>query len=379
MRQSIDDGVTLEIVYEGRTHNAEVINRTGMDTAFADVFSDYNLKERMQILGYGSRDAYLEAESTIKAKAKDMINHYLTHVFPNGYKAQIVATSREAAARYKTHVDSAIAEAVVQLTKANPGKIDLDQLKKLKTDVIISGNHNDPLHLKEYSDGSRHEASIKSFKLPFEGEDEGVKGDIGILIVTNMLITGFDARPAIGLSWIYEKIGHPQKYRDLPHPRGKELVSGESALYLGRQYRIEVVQKGLPGVHFAQKFLIPTTQIRKKEEALREWYIAKAKEKIIPQVKHYAHHLGVNIKGIRIVDNRFRWGSCTINDNVNFNWRLIKAPMFVIDYVIMHELAHLMESNHTPMFWDIVRAQAPTMDKAKGWLKEHGQLLEQSI
>jgi predicted metal-dependent hydrolase len=179
--------------------------------------------------------------------------------------------------------------------------------------------------------------------------------------------------------WIYEKIGHPQKYRDLPHPPGKELVSGESALYLGRQYRIEVVEKGLPGVHFAQRLLISVTPMQKKEGVLREWYISKAKEKIIPQVKHYARQLGVNINVIRIVDNRFRWGSCTINDNINFNWRLIKAPMFVIDYVIVHELAHLMESNHTPAFWDIVRAQAPTMDKAKAWLKEHGQLLEQTI
>jgi type I restriction enzyme R subunit len=99
MRQSIDDKVTLEIVYEGRTHNAEVKDKPGMDTAFEDVFSDYNLQERMEILGYGSRDAYLEAIPTIKAKAKDMVEHYLTHVFSNGYKAQIVAVSREAAAR----------------------------------------------------------------------------------------------------------------------------------------------------------------------------------------------------------------------------------------------------------------------------------------
>ena len=63
MRQSIDDGVTLEIVYEGRTHNAEVADQAGMDTAFADVFSDYNLQQRLEILGYGSREAYLEAEA----------------------------------------------------------------------------------------------------------------------------------------------------------------------------------------------------------------------------------------------------------------------------------------------------------------------------
>jgi type I restriction enzyme R subunit len=69
MRQAIEDGVTLEIVYEGRTHNAEVSDQKGMDAAFEDVFSDYNLDERLQILGYGSRDAYLEARETIKAKA----------------------------------------------------------------------------------------------------------------------------------------------------------------------------------------------------------------------------------------------------------------------------------------------------------------------
>lgn len=179
--------------------------------------------------------------------------------------------------------------------------------------------------------------------------------------------------------WIYEKIGHPQKYQVLPHPPGKELVSGESALYLGRQYRIEVVKAGLAEIQFAQRFFIPATLEKKRAEALRDWYIGKAKEKIIPRVKIHAHELGVDVAKIKIVDNRFRWGSCTLKNNVNFNWRLIKAPMFVIDYVIIHELAHLIEANHTPRFWNIVRAQAPTMEKAKAWLKEHGQLLEQEI
>jgi type I restriction enzyme R subunit len=193
MRQSIEDGVTLEIVYEGRTHNAEIADKTGMDTAFQDVFSDYNLPQRMEILGYGSRDAYLEAESTIKAKAKDMVTHYLTHVFPNGYKAQVVATSREAAVRYKKHVDAAIAEALNDLEKANPLNLNLACLRKLRSDVIISGSHNDELHLKPYTDSAKHKTSIKSFKLPFDAEDEGVSGDLGIVIVNNMLLTGFDA------------------------------------------------------------------------------------------------------------------------------------------------------------------------------------------
>ena len=179
--------------------------------------------------------------------------------------------------------------------------------------------------------------------------------------------------------WIYVKKGHPQKYYALPHPPGKEMVSGESALYLGRQYRIEVVKSGVSEVRFAQRFFIPAIQGEKRVEALREWFIGKAKEKIVPRVRIHARALGVDISAIKIVDNRFRWGSCTLNDNVNLNWRLIKAPMFVIDYVIVHELAHLIEANHTPRFWNVVRAQAPTMEKAKAWLKENGQLLEQEI
>ena len=193
MRQSIDDGVTLEIVYEGRTHNAEVTDQPGMDEKFADVFSEYNLQQRMQILGYGSREAYLEAEPTIEAKAKDMVEHYLTHVFPNGFKAQIVATSREAAVRYKKHVDAALAAAIAGLEQANPKKLDIEQLRQMQTDVIISGRHNDLPELKAHSDRSQHKTSIKSFKTSFGSEEEGVRGDMGILIVNNMLLTGFDA------------------------------------------------------------------------------------------------------------------------------------------------------------------------------------------
>ena len=111
--------------------------------------------------------------------------------------------------------------------------------------------------------------------------------------------------------WIYEKIGHPQKYQDLLHAPGKELVSGESALYLGRQYRIEVVKTGLAEIKFAQRFLIPATQTSKRAEALRDWYIGKAKEKIVPRVKQHARQLGVDVAEVKIVDNRYRWGSCT--------------------------------------------------------------------
>jgi type I restriction enzyme R subunit len=198
MRQSIGDRVTLEIVYEGRTHNAEVSDRPAMDREFADVFSDYTIAERLQILGYGSRDAYLEAEETVRAKARDMVDHYVHQVFPNGFKAQVVATSQEATVRYKAALDAALTEKIAALEANNPTLIDVERLKRLQTAVVISaGSHNDLPHIKAHTDPAQHRKHIASFKLPFdaEGEENGqkVRGDVGILIVTNMLLTGFDA------------------------------------------------------------------------------------------------------------------------------------------------------------------------------------------
>jgi predicted metal-dependent hydrolase len=179
--------------------------------------------------------------------------------------------------------------------------------------------------------------------------------------------------------WILGKLCSPQKYEDRLHPPGKELVNGESAPYLGTEYRIEVGDTKSGKVEFSRLFKVPPTQRARRREVLREWYVERAIETILPRAERYARELGVEFKAAKIVDNRYRWGSCTAADNISFNWRLIKAPMFVVDYVIVHELAHLIEANHTDPFWNIVRAKTPTMDKAKAWLKEHGQMLEEEI
>lgn len=196
MRQAIDDGVTLEIVYQGFTNNAEVEDGKGMDKRFEDVFSDYNLTERLQILGFGSRDAYLDAIETITAKAKSMVNHYVDQIYPNYFKAQIVANSRESCVRYKVAIDAALKEKIAQLVIDNPMNVDLELLKELETAVVISGSHNDLPHIKAFTNKQYHKRAIKRFKLPFRESDEeekNVNGNVGIIIVQNMLLTGFDA------------------------------------------------------------------------------------------------------------------------------------------------------------------------------------------
>jgi type I restriction enzyme, R subunit len=201
MRQAIKDGVTLEIVYEGRTHSADVDDKEGADKKFQDVFKDYNIGEQLEILAYGTKRAYLESVETIQEKANDMLRHYVTHVFSNGYKAQVVSVSKEAAHRYKLAFDAAIPELISELRANNTHNISIENLEKLKTAVVISDvNHNDQPDLKQYADSTLRKLSIAGFKLKF-GKSEVQKdignqtadGDIGILIVVDMLLTGFDA------------------------------------------------------------------------------------------------------------------------------------------------------------------------------------------
>lgn len=173
--------------------------------------------------------------------------------------------------------------------------------------------------------------------------------------------------------WIYEKLRHPQKYD--PSPR-KEFVSGETVLYLGRNYRLEIQKGSEESIRFIGRFIVTGISPDRAAKMFREWYLNKAKKKIIPRAKLHARNLGVLFNKVMVSELKYRWGSCTPHDSLNFNWKLIKAPMSVIDYVIVHELAHLMEQNHTARFWNIVKAQVPGYVKAKEWLKQHGDILE---
>ncbi|WP_041082634.1 type I restriction endonuclease subunit R [Thermotoga profunda] len=197
IKQAVDDGVTVEIVYEGRTHSADLSDEESANAKFEDVFYAIDEEEKRKILGRYTWKAYLEAEEVIKDKAKDMINHYITHVFPNGFKAQVVAVSRLAAVRYKEALENALKEKIAELEKNNPNNIDIEILKRLKVAVIISGLPNDDpqIYKREYTDETEQDKNIYSFRMPFDMVDneKGISGDVGIIVVNQMLITGFDA------------------------------------------------------------------------------------------------------------------------------------------------------------------------------------------
>jgi predicted metal-dependent hydrolase len=177
--------------------------------------------------------------------------------------------------------------------------------------------------------------------------------------------------------WIYEKLHHPQKYP--PDPVKKEFVTGETILYLGRNYRLEVTDENLDAVEFDSRFYISRRQKAQAGELFRNWYIERAQEKLLPRIKQFAKAMGVSYNRLLISDLKYRWASLTPKNNLNFNWRIIKAPMSVVDYLIVHELAHLLEPNHSQRFWNIVAVQIPDFEKPKKWLKDYGYRLEEDF
>ena len=170
--------------------------------------------------------------------------------------------------------------------------------------------------------------------------------------------------------WVYKKLAEKKMVEEqLP---SKKYVNGNGFFYLGKSYRLQLVDDG-PPLKLSYGFF----QLNKKYAAngkriFIDWYRSHALPIIEGRVNIYKDMLGVNPDGIRILDLQYRWGSCSSNGSLNIHWKTILAPMPIVDYVVVHELVHLKEKNHTRKFWEIVASILPDYEKRKEWLKMNG-------
>jgi predicted metal-dependent hydrolase len=105
------------------------------------------------------------------------------------------------------------------------------------------------------------------------------------------------------------------------------------------------------------------------------WFRNRARDVLTARVEHYSVLMNVHSARLTVRDTRSRWGSCSSRGSLNFSWRLILAPSPILDYVVIHELAHLRELNHSPRFWTILAEHCPDYPLHQAWLKEHGATL----
>lgn len=172
------------------------------------------------------------------------------------------------------------------------------------------------------------------------------------------------------LNWIEERLA---KLTNNPQIE-KKLKDGEVFMYLGKEYALSVGNY----LHIEirnELLLFPVGLSKQGKEALKKWYIKQAKIEIEGQVKHYAEVLNASYKSVSFSDTRSKWGSCTHDNRLQFNWRLIMAPLLVSRYVVLHELVHTEEKNHSAIFWNKVRRINPSYKNQIKWLKENHNLL----
>jgi len=155
----------------------------------------------------------------------------------------------------------------------------------------------------------------------------------------------------------------------------KEFVNGERFLYLGRYYKLNIVDDQSEPLKFEGAFYLSRHALPHAQEIFMQWYKDKAFEKISERVDLYAKKRGFKYNRINITNAQKRWGSCSFKGNLNFSWRLIMAPLPVLDYVVIHELVHLEERNHAKSFWDKVKMLMPDFESRRNWLKSNGYLL----
>ncbi|SMN13051.1 Putative predicted metal-dependent hydrolase [Bathymodiolus heckerae thiotrophic gill symbiont] len=171
-------------------------------------------------------------------------------------------------------------------------------------------------------------------------------------------------------AWIEKKT---QTLRENAQPKPTYL-NGEVFLYLGNYYPLIREQAPKNKLEFEGKVFKLSSADNGSTEFHR-WYKASFKKIALPRLDYYADLHQLNYQKVRLKSQKTLWGSCSSANNINLNYLLIGAPISVIDYVIVHELAHIKHKNHSKVFWQLVAFILPEYKTEKQWLKDHGHKL----
>ena len=174
-------------------------------------------------------------------------------------------------------------------------------------------------------------------------------------------------------SWIYRNLA---EWEDLNRTRvHREYVNGESFLYLGRHYRLQLVdaeKQDAPLVFLHNQFGLRKDAVEQAPEHFKQFYKTKLNKKLKERLKVYQPKMGVEPSDVKVMELQNRWGSCTSKGVVNFHWKCAMLPTSVLDYVVVHELAHIENPSHNASFWRAVEKVMSGCEEQKVWLRLNG-------
>jgi predicted metal-dependent hydrolase len=177
-------------------------------------------------------------------------------------------------------------------------------------------------------------------------------------------------------AWVAGKLAERQAIQSMCKP--KSFVPGEEFLFLGKSYPLRFGETNgkVPTLSFCSHgFTLPRDHAAKARDLFIKWYKIKAWEKITERVLCFSKRLDLIPQGIRLMTARTQWGSCSPDNRLSFNWKLVLAGDASIEYVVAHELLHIKEKNHSSRFWGALESFMPDYKERKAWLDENGHLL----
>jgi predicted metal-dependent hydrolase len=184
--------------------------------------------------------------------------------------------------------------------------------------------------------------------------------------------------------WIYQKLAQ-KKTLNREKPK-REFVNGKGFLCLGKSYRLKIVddaevksgssQNAAPLRLWHGYFELAESKKGDAQNHFISWYRKQIKKQLKERIPRYDKRIGVTVRSIRILDMGHRWASCGRNGNVNFNWRSVMASVWVFDYILVHEMVHMIERGHTDRFWHLVARVIPDYEEHVCWLNENGADLD---
>ena len=189
----------------------------------------------------------------------------------------------------------------------------------------------------------------------------------------------FEASDAV----IYETISRKQRWIDEKQHIVKTFFEkypdsvfevGESHMYLGNLYMLDYADVESVVID-GNRLILPLKEKNEAKHILIEWYHAQATDVVFKRVQYYADLIGATYYSINLSDAKARWGSCGAKQTININWRAVMCPLFVIDYIAIHELSHIQYKNHSREFWKRVETVMPDYREAQEWLNQNSRLV----
>lgn len=153
----------------------------------------------------------------------------------------------------------------------------------------------------------------------------------------------------------------------------RKYEAGEQFLFLGQPFPLELIKGDQPKLVLDDSFKLSLAGRGNAELLFRNWYRKQAAKLIRERVAYFAKQFKLDIKSVRITSARTRWGSCSPKGTLSFSWRLLMTPPDVIDYVVVHELAHTIHHNHSTRFWDLVEKWMPDFRERRKQLRQYGR------